>query len=227
MAKIIVNRRSKTYRIIARGTVGLARDYYYLTNNVVTGADSPTGMTFQATLVQDPRLVRWEALQAENSTVTEEELQLLGQYDWDQAPDWANYAAVNADGSANWFAEMPVIDEARGRWVMRYADRRSWPMYSTVRMFRSWRDSLWERPVTVTTPPPSNGDTAPAPASLEATVVIEVSNDAQGWLELGRISLTQTDLTDGFSSSATWAYVRARLVSIGGENAFVTVTMGV
>ncbi len=227
MAKITVNRRSKTYRIMARGNVGVARDYYYLTSNVVTGPDSPVGMTFQATLVQNAQMVQWQTLQDENAPVTEEELQLLSQYDWDQAPPWANYAAVNADGSANWFAEMPVRDEARGRWAMPYADRRSWPMFSTVRLFRNWRESLWERPTT-TAPTDGGGPITPAPTGpLEATVVIEVSNDAQGWLEMGRITLSGSDLTDGFSSQATCAYVRARLEAISGQDAFVTVTMGV
>lgn len=228
MAKITVNRRSKTYRIMARGTIGTARDYYFLTSNVVTGPDAPVGMTFQATLVQNAQMVQWQTLQDENAPVTEEELQLLNQYDWDQAPSWANYAAINEDGSASWYAEMPVRDESRGRWVLRYADRRSWPMFSTVRMFRNWRESLWERPVTTTPTDGGTGGGTPAPTGpLSAVVVIEVSNDGLGWLEMGRITLNEEDLTDGFSSQATWAYVRARLEDIDGQDAFVTVTMGV
>lgn len=47
--------------------------------------------------------------------------------------------------------------------------------------------------------------------TLDATVVIEVSNDTTAWLTLGTITLSGTDGTsDGFAADAPWAFVRAR-----------------
>ena len=57
---------------------------------------------------------------------------------------------------------------------------------------------------------------------------IEVSNNNSIWLTLGSISLTLgTSVTqDGFSSETPWRYVRAKISSISGTNATVTVNMG-
>jgi len=64
--------------------------------------------------------------------------------------------------------------------------------------------------------------------SGSATVKIQVSNDNQNWIDLGTISLTlsTTVATDGFASSAAWAFVRANLTAISGTGASVSVWMG-
>lgn len=65
--------------------------------------------------------------------------------------------------------------------------------------------------------------------ALTATVVIEVSNDGVGWLSdaTSTLSLSGTNLASGgFSSSASWGYVRANVTAISGTGAKVTVTVG-
>lgn len=225
MSKITVSKKPGVFEILARGSIGVGRDYFYLTSNVLSGVSS-SGITFQATLQQSAALNRWQILQETTGATADEELQLLRQYDWSQAPDWAMYAAIDANGSANWFALEPTRDESRGRWVMKFSPGRIWPMHSTVRAFRNWRDSLWERPEgTLPTTPPTTPEVPATP--LSATVVIEVSNDSLGWIEMGSVLLDSTTLVDGFVSVSPWAYVRARVSAVSGTDAFVTVTMGV
>lgn len=64
--------------------------------------------------------------------------------------------------------------------------------------------------------------------AVTATVLIEGSNDAVGWvlLQTHTLSGTTTDVA-GVPSSAQWEFVRARLTAISGTGAAVTVTMGV
>lgn len=64
--------------------------------------------------------------------------------------------------------------------------------------------------------------------AVTATVVIEVSLDGSNWLTLGTITLSgTTSATDGFASSAPWAYVRSRVSAITGTSATVNCYMGV
>lgn len=71
--------------------------------------------------------------------------------------------------------------------------------------------------------------------AVGATVVIECSNEeatGQGtkanWLTLGTITLTgTTTATDGFTSTAPWRFVRARVSAVSGTGAIVEVIMGV
>ncbi|SEH89554.1 hypothetical protein [Paraburkholderia hospita] len=64
--------------------------------------------------------------------------------------------------------------------------------------------------------------------AVTASVVIEGSNDAANALPLGTIDLTgASPQTDGFLSDAEWAFVRARVVSVTGTGAVVSVTMGI
>lgn len=61
-----------------------------------------------------------------------------------------------------------------------------------------------------------------------ATIVIEVTNDTTApWLTLGTISLTlgTSATADGFASSAPWYYTRARVSTISGTGAAVSVKM--
>jgi hypothetical protein len=64
--------------------------------------------------------------------------------------------------------------------------------------------------------------------AVTATVIFEVSNDpiAHGWALVGTITLTGTNSdTAGFSMSAPWANVRARVTGISGSGAKINVTM--
>ena len=66
--------------------------------------------------------------------------------------------------------------------------------------------------------------------AVSATVIIEVSNDAVNTIgtALGQIVLSgTTSASDGFSSSAPWKFVRARISAISGTGATVSVNTGV
>ena len=62
-----------------------------------------------------------------------------------------------------------------------------------------------------------------------ATVAIEVSLNNSDWIQIGLISLTlgTVSTSDGFTSNASWDYVRARVATISGTTATVTVYMGI
>jgi hypothetical protein len=66
--------------------------------------------------------------------------------------------------------------------------------------------------------------------AVTATVVIDVSNDGVYWCStvLGTVSLSgTTSSSDGFTTTASWKYVRARVTAISGTGATVQVYMGV
>lgn len=66
--------------------------------------------------------------------------------------------------------------------------------------------------------------------AVTATVVIDCSNDGTYWCStvLGTITLSgTTSSSDGFTTSAPWKYVRARVTAISGTGATVQVYMGV
>lgn len=66
--------------------------------------------------------------------------------------------------------------------------------------------------------------------AVTATVVIDGSNDGTNWCStvLGTITLSGTTTnSDGFTTTAPWKYVRARVTAISGTSATVTVLMGV
>jgi hypothetical protein len=66
--------------------------------------------------------------------------------------------------------------------------------------------------------------------TISATVIIEVSNDGinASNTPLGTIVLSGTTITsDGFTSSAPWKYVRARISAISGTSATINVNTGV
>lgn len=63
--------------------------------------------------------------------------------------------------------------------------------------------------------------------AVSATVKIEASNDLVGWLPLGTITLSGTNMaSDGFPSETMWIHLRANLTAISGTGAVATVTMG-
>lgn len=66
--------------------------------------------------------------------------------------------------------------------------------------------------------------------AVAATVVIDCSNDGTNWCttSLGTITLTgTTTASDGFTTTAPWKFVRARVTAISGTGASVIVLMGV
>ena len=66
--------------------------------------------------------------------------------------------------------------------------------------------------------------------AVAATILLEVSNDGVNFITPGiaTITLSGTNVaTDGVSSSAPWAFIRANITAISGTNAAVTVLMGV
>lgn len=83
----------------------------------------------------------------------------------------------------------------------------------------------------ITTVVPTNRSfqaTVEGAGNVSATVRIEASNDLKGWLLLGTITLSGTNLaSDGLTSIAAWAHVRAVLTAITGNSAEVNVTMSV
>lgn len=66
--------------------------------------------------------------------------------------------------------------------------------------------------------------------AVTATVLIECSNDGTNWntTVLGTISLSgTTTASDGFTTTAPWKYVRARVSAISGTGATVTANIGI
>ena len=68
--------------------------------------------------------------------------------------------------------------------------------------------------------------------AVTATVTIECSNDdtLQNWCTtvLGTITLSgATSSSDGFTTTAPWKYVRAKVTAISGTGAAVVVLMGI
>lgn len=66
--------------------------------------------------------------------------------------------------------------------------------------------------------------------AVAATIIVEGSNskDAGTWLTLATITLSgTTSASDGFTFSAPWSYVRARLTAVSGTGATVAATMAV
>lgn len=37
--------------------------------------------------------------------------------DWKDAPEWANYLAMDGNGRWWWYLEQPIWHEGRGRWI--------------------------------------------------------------------------------------------------------------
>jgi hypothetical protein len=66
--------------------------------------------------------------------------------------------------------------------------------------------------------------------AITATVIIDCSNDGVSWCvtPLGTITLTgTTNTSDGFTVTAPWKYVRARITAVSGTISSIFVKMGV
>lgn len=63
--------------------------------------------------------------------------------------------------------------------------------------------------------------------AVSATVVIQVSNIENSWLDLGTLSLSgTTTATQGLALDAHWVYIRADITGLSGTGATVDVVMG-
>ena len=65
-------------------------------------------------------------------------------FELDECPDWAQYAAVDADGSAYWFVDKPVI--SGNRWVRRQTGCAAKCILPEAFDATDWQHSLIERP---------------------------------------------------------------------------------
>jgi hypothetical protein len=69
-------------------------------------------------------------------------------YPWHHAPEWAQFAATDADGLRYWHQERPSIDVNNDEWVPPYPAN-----FKLITVDRSplgcphWRDTLEERPI--------------------------------------------------------------------------------
>lgn len=66
--------------------------------------------------------------------------------------------------------------------------------------------------------------------AVSATVVIDCSNDGTNWCAtaLGTITLSgTTSAADGFTTTAPWKFIRARVTAVSGTGATVVSLMGV
>jgi len=66
--------------------------------------------------------------------------------------------------------------------------------------------------------------------AVTATVVIDCSNDGTNWCvtALGTITLSgTTSVSDGFTTTAPWKFIRARVTAVTGTGATVVSLMGV
>jgi hypothetical protein len=61
--------------------------------------------------------------------------------------------------------------------------------------------------------------------AVSAGVSIDVSNDGVGWVELGTLAPSGTDLaTDTLTTATPWVYHRARVTAISGTGAVCTIS---
>lgn len=62
---------------------------------------------------------------------------------WNDAPPWANYAAMDADGEWWWYASKPALSVDQGAWL---APRGEYESVDKVHL--DWQDTLEIRPGT-------------------------------------------------------------------------------
>ena len=66
-------------------------------------------------------------------------------YDWSTAPDWANWAAMDSDGSAQYYGLRPKIQSELGFWYDSAKEYKS-PCKARVLKVTNWNNSLEQRP---------------------------------------------------------------------------------
>lgn len=68
----------------------------------------------------------------------------MRQPDWNTAPEWARFWAMDEDGGAWWYSDEPVIDEELGGWDMQSDVHDATEAESDHEP--EWRESLRGRP---------------------------------------------------------------------------------
>jgi hypothetical protein len=63
--------------------------------------------------------------------------------DWKNAPDWANWLAMDANGEWHWFEFEPILDPEDGFFWGTILDHEKWEKVYTK---NDWKNSLQERP---------------------------------------------------------------------------------
>ena len=87
-------------------------------------------------------------------------LQVFPRVDWNQAPKWANYWAMNRDGQAFWFEQEPIQNHEEWGWVdgnIINAPQFGWPVWSAL----YWKQSLTRRNKDLDIVPPVDWKQAP------------------------------------------------------------------
>ena len=67
-------------------------------------------------------------------------------YDWSKAPDWAQWAATDADGNAFWYHRKPEKSTPELVWFYTHVSDEVMPSSDILRYTSNWEDSLEERP---------------------------------------------------------------------------------
>ena len=68
--------------------------------------------------------------------------------DWANAPDWAQWYAIDADGERRWFEEEPTVMKAHGMWNAYGSDLLDVEAWNEVDEGIDWRLCKWSREVT-------------------------------------------------------------------------------
>lgn len=219
MSKITVRSASSIYRALAQGIVGPGQNYFHIPSRLLSGAAAVVTVELQVSLLQSKALNDWLSVTGALADYPQGDLGLYFQYDWEQAPPWSNYGVLNADGSGSWFADVPMIDESRGKWVSKTFPNRNWPMHSTVRSIEGWRSSLIKRPDAL----PQVGDAPLTPVS--ATLLVETSEDDLVWSTSDTVLVDSTVSTTSTIGVPSAPYVRVSLSETTGDHPFVLVDM--
>lgn len=69
---------------------------------------------------------------------------------WDKAPEWAKWWAVDETGAHYWFENKPILSESRSMWIRENDDTGK----LLVAYDGNWEESLQERPLKTTEPKP-------------------------------------------------------------------------
>ena len=66
--------------------------------------------------------------------------------DWTQAPDWAQWCAINANGLRYWFDVEPLAMHGATGWVNRGNDKQSFDKEVRLPLGIAWTICIWQRP---------------------------------------------------------------------------------
>ena len=73
--------------------------------------------------------------------------------DWNEAPEWAKWYAIDANGSAAWYKQQPKYDEFCDKWLFgsgSYLHEYHWAGEKddiAIPLGIDWRLLVWQRPV--------------------------------------------------------------------------------